>query len=147
MNREEPGKQAPPAQLAAQAAGARQIADAASATWRGVDAALSPVIGQRGVAALYRRSLVLTGREHPCLSDVRAGTDDALAPAVSAVFASLHTVLSLQAGETAADAQDALLQTFCDLLGSLIGAPLTERLLQPIRDNLSSGPAVQDSHP
>jgi hypothetical protein len=43
------------------------IADAIVSTWQLIDTALSPIIGHGGVAALYKRSLYLTGRVHPWL--------------------------------------------------------------------------------
>ena len=44
-------------QLAAQGADSAQITDAIVSTWVVVEAALSPVIGKKGIAALYTRSL------------------------------------------------------------------------------------------
>lgn len=131
------------AQQAAIGADPEQIADLALSIWRGVDAALSPIIGQHGVAALYKRSLYLTRAEHPCLTAVYEGQ---LGPGE---FATLQTALSLQTSEDASAANAALLQNFHDLLAKLIGAALTEQLLRPVVDNpafdnLSNGDAVQD---
>jgi hypothetical protein len=129
------------APLVTAGADAVRIADTAVASWRDIDAALAPIIGQRGVAALFKRSLYLTRAEHPWLSAVYEG---ALPPGE---YAPLHAALSKQAGAQAAVAQGALLQTFHDLLGNLIGAPLTERLLRPVWDRLSSGDAAQGTSP
>ena len=41
----------------------------------------------------------------------------------------------------------ALLGNFRDLLTTLIGASLTDRLMRPLLDNTSSGSAVQDTSP
>jgi len=122
-------------------ADAARIADTAVAIWRDIDAALAPIIGQRGVAALIKRSLYLTHAEHPWLSTVYEG---ALPPGE---YGPLHAALSKQTGAQAAAAQGALLQTFHDLLGNLIGASLTERLLRAVWDRLSSGDAVQGTSP
>lgn len=105
---------------------ALRVADAAVTAWRELDAALSPIIGQRGVAALYQRSLYLTRGDYPWLAGVHQATVRA------GEFAPLHTVLSQQTSATAAGACSALLATFRNLLTRLIGASLTERLLPPI---------------
>ena len=118
-----------------------EVAAAAVSTWRSVEAALSPIIGKRGVAALYQRSLFLTRVLHPCLASVHEG---ALQPGE---FAALHGVLSKQPAATAAAASHALLETFRGLLANLIGEALTERLLKSVWDKPSNGPAVQDTSP
>ena len=134
------GVQATPAQPA-QDADAKRIAVAAVAKWCGIDAALSPIIGQRAVAALYNRSLHLIRADYPWL---RTQYDDELE---SREFTALKTALSQQPPSTAVAAHVALLKTFNDLLTSLIGASLTERLLHPVWDNHSSGLAAQDTTP
>ncbi len=134
------------AQQAANGVDPEQIADIALSTWRGVDAALSPIIGQRGVAALYKRSLYLTKAEHPSLAPVYEGELEL------GEFATLQLALSQQTSSDAAAANGALLQTFHELLAKLIGAALTDQLLRtvvgpPSFDNPSSGDAVQDISP
>lgn len=131
--------QATLARLAAEGANAGQIANTAVSTWRGVDAALSPIIGQRGVAALYKRSLHLTRRDHPWLAAVY----DAASQADE--FAALQEALVQQTSSNAAIASDTLLQTFCDLLTILIGESLAERLLRPVWETSTSGDAAQDT--
>jgi hypothetical protein len=118
-----------------------QVADAAVSSWRSVEAALSPIIGKRGVAALYQRSLFLARAAHPCLASVHEG---ALQPGE---FAALHAVLVQEPATNAAAASRALLETFRGLLANLIGEALTERLLKSVRDNPSNGSAVQDTSP
>ena len=129
------------APLVTAGADAARIADTAVAIWRDIDAALAPIIGQRGVAALIKRSLYLTHSEHPWLATVYEGTPP------PGDYGPLHAALSKQTGAQAAAAQGALLQTFHDLLGNLIGASLTERLLRAVWDRLSSGDAVQGTSP
>ena len=51
---------APLADLVSDGADAEQLADAIVAMWLEIDQALHPIIGHRGVAALYNRSLHLT---------------------------------------------------------------------------------------
>jgi hypothetical protein len=127
------------ARLTAKGAQPEQVAEAAVSAWRDIDAALSPVVGKRGVAALYARSLHLTCASHPCL----AGVQDSALSIVE--FDSLHAALSRQTASNAAAASAALLQTFTELLTKLIGASLTERLLRPVWHNPSSGDAAQDT--
>ena len=119
-------------------AGAAQLADASVATWHEIDAALAPIIGQRGVGALYKRSLQLTGRAHPWLT----ATIDISQPALDAQ--ALRSALSNQTCAEAADASGAVLQTFHSLLTQLIGALLTEQLLRSVWARFLSGEAAQD---
>jgi hypothetical protein len=129
------------ARMAMEGADAERIADVASAVWRDVAAALSPIIGQRGVAELYKRSVYLTRADYEWMAAVHAS---ALGPAK---FASLQTALAQQTSQNAAAANGLLLRTFYDLLIKLIGASLTERLFRSVWDNLSSGHAAQDTTP
>lgn len=127
------------AQWAANGVDADRIANAAASTWSDIDAALSPIIGHRGVAALYRRSLHLTRSDHACLAPVHEGE---LPPGD---FGPLRAALSKQTSVDAAAAHGALLQVFCDLLTNLIGASLTGQLLRSVLDNLTGGNAAQDT--
>jgi hypothetical protein len=113
-------------QLAAGGLEARRIADAALAIWGAIDAALSPILGQRGIAALYQRSLHLVRAEHSWL----AAAHDAESMPQS--MGALHRSLSRQSGPNAAAATGALLQAFHDLVTNLIGLSLAERLLRPV---------------
>src|ERR1700682_6551926 len=45
----------------------RRIADSAEAIWIRVDSALTPIIGARGVNALFKRSVSVVGEHHPWL--------------------------------------------------------------------------------
>lgn len=117
-----------------------QVADAALATWNGIQAALSPIIGDRGLEALYRRSLYLARTAFPCLADAEprlAGGSD---------FEALHTMLARQSDTDAAGASAHLLQTFHDLLASLIGQPLTQQLLRPVAHPIEGGPPPGTPH-
>jgi hypothetical protein len=62
-------------------------------------------------------------------------------------YANLRDALARHSASTAGQAQAALLQTFHDLLSSLIGASLTERLLRSAAAFPPSGDAAQDSTP
>lgn len=122
-------------------ADAAQIAEAIVRAWQEIDAALSPIIGQHGVAMLYKRSLYLIGPAHPWL----AGTHEGVKTAVD--LSALKSVFAQQSSTSAAAAGGAFLQTFYDLLSSLVGPSLTERLLHPVWAQLSSGPPAQDISP
>ena len=126
---------------AKQGADAARIADASVSIWRGIDAALSPIIGEHGVAALYKRSLHLIRPAYPWLAAVH---ERSVQPGD---FAALRTGLAEHPDAEAATASDAVLQTFLDLLSSLIGDSLTDQLLASVCDHSSSGVAAQDITP
>ena len=125
----------------ADGADAGQIADAAVAVWDAIDNALSPVIGRRGSAALFQRSLHLAREGYPWLgaASTKAAEDDE--------FAALRVALALQTPEHAAAAHDSMLQTFLALLADLIGESLTLRLLRDAWELPSNGPAGKDTSP
>jgi hypothetical protein len=120
---------------------AEGVADTAVATWRLVDAALSPIIGVRGVAALYQRSLHLARLDHPGLRSLPEG---ALEPVD---LDALHEALSRLPAAQAATANEGLLQTFRDLLATLIGARLTGQLLATVPVAPSGGKGPQENAP
>ncbi|MHB1678535.1 MAG: hypothetical protein ACYCSS_13580 [Sulfuriferula sp.] len=129
------------AQLAAKNVDATQIADLAVSTWQAIAAALSPILGQRGVASLYQRSLYLTRKEYAWLETLYESalqTDE---------FVALWTALAQQTSSNAATANSALLQNFYNLLINLIGESLTARLLSSVLDNSSSNHTAQDTLP
>jgi len=128
-------------QLAAEGADSVRVAQIAVSSLIAINAALAPIVSDRGVGALYRRSLYLIRSDFPWLSGVYEG---ALLPGE---FAPLQAALTRQPGAEAVRATETLLRTFHDLLTSLIGASLTERLLGYVWDNHSSGDAVQDNSP
>jgi hypothetical protein len=105
---------------------AAQIAQTVFIKCQAIEAALAPIIGLRGVTALHRRSLHLAGRSHPWL----AGKP--LSEPASDDLGILKTLLSRQTSSDAALGGAAFLQAFYDLLSSLVGPSLTERLLRSI---------------
>ena len=113
-----------------------RLADEAVATWRDVWNALAPIIGAAGVAALFQRSVFLRMPEYPWLANVSD-------PPPAGEFNSLRRELSLQRQDEAAAANAALLQSLAQVLGNLIGASLTTRLLQPVWDR--HGGSTQDN--
>lgn len=119
-------------------ANAAQIASTMVAIWQEIEATLTPIIGQRGVSALSRRSLYLTGHAYPWLADAKEGVKAAIDLAV------LESAITQQSSADAAAGSTALLQTFHGLLTHLIGVSLAERLLRSVWTNSSGGPPVQD---
>jgi hypothetical protein len=101
--------------------------------WRDIDAALAPIIGQRGVGALFRRTLHLLRHDYPWLS----ASHESMADPID--FTALHSTLSQRNSANVVDANGALLQKFLEQLVSLIGGSLTERLLRTVVDTHSTG--------
>lgn len=128
--------------LAARGHEAARVAEATTTTLLAIDAALSPIISERGVAALYRRSLFLIRQGRPWLDPVYA------ADPAPGDYSALRSALSEQDDGDALHVADELLRTFHGLLVSLIGESLTARLLGSILEKTpSSGDAVQDISP
>jgi len=122
-------------------ADAASVAAAGCSIWRRITEILSPIIGGLGVAALYKRSLHLTRVAHPWLPgphDDPGGLDN---------LDVLQRALASQTASIAAAANTALLVNFHDLLSSLIGPSLTERLLGSVLDKPSTEHAAQDPSP
>lgn len=117
------------AQRAGGAADAKAVAEAAISTWQAASVRLALVIGGQGVDVLIRRSLYLTGKTFPWLAVAGGGGHEAnyeaLLAGLQARLAGCETALAIEASA-------ALLVTFTELLDSLIGESLTERLLAPI---------------
>ncbi|NDK38467.1 hypothetical protein DT603_06375 [Pseudoxanthomonas gei] len=103
-----------------------------------VHLALAPIIGDRGVSALYRRSLLLAAREVAGAEGFHRTAD------ASDDYATLQSALAQQSGADAATLGQALFRHLYIILASLIGEALTGRLLQPMFDTSSNGHAVQE---
>jgi hypothetical protein len=118
-----------------------QIADAIIASLKNMDSALTPIIGQQGVAALFRRSLHLCNSAHPRLASayqsVQIGTD----------LTELKSVIVQQGSVEALFFGAVLLTTFYELLTTLIGPSLSARLLRDVWDNSLSAPPAQETSP
>ena len=121
------------AKRARREADAVQIAEAMVATWQRIDASLAPVIGSKGVAALYERSRHLTARTHSWLAD--AAID----------LAALKSAVARQNDTDAVLGCSALVQTFDRLLADLIGPSLADRLLGSAWADPASGPPTRDT--
>lgn len=102
---------------------ADQIAAAFVEVWLEITAALSPIIGPRGVTALGQLSLHRAATAYPWLSAAAPG---GLAPIDAA---ELVRMLSLRSSSEATAACNIFLHTFTETLSGLIGQSLGERLL------------------
>ena len=109
------------------------IASLIVSIWRDIDAALAPIIGHRGVGALFRRTLHLIRHDYPWLT----ASHESLADPID--FTALHSTLSQRTSANAVAGNGALLQKFLEQLASLIGESLTERLLRAVVDTHSTG--------
>ena len=125
--------------LTAGGATSNRIADAVVTTWQAIQAALVPVIGGRGVAALYGRSLYLIRASYPWMN----GTGDHTQMDLEL----LRTALSHQESATAAAGAGAHLHSLSELLGSLIGPSLAGQLLGPVWNNAFDGIAEMGNSP
>jgi hypothetical protein len=118
---------------------ASKIVAAIVSTWQEIDAALSPIIGRGGVAALYKRSLSLVGSAYPWFAGLHKDVQTPLD------LTALKSVLSQQSSATAAAGGDALLQTFCSLVTSLVGPSLAEKILGFACSSSFGGSSAQDT--
>jgi hypothetical protein len=119
-------------------AGAADVAGHIFALWHDIAAAFQPIVGQRGFTALVRRALSISLTDVPwlCVALTEAQADGELA--------ALRAALAGRPRTDAIHANAALLRNFFDLLASLIGAALTERLLRDALANPSSNNARQE---
>lgn len=92
--------------------------------WEQLATELVSIIGEVGFQSLYSRSLHLTSKTFPWL------LLDLPSQGIDSRFASLKTRLEGQDSKTASEASIALLSTFIDILGSLIGELLTTSILR-----------------
>jgi len=129
-------------QRVAEDANARQIADAIGSMWADIESALQPVLGQRGVAALFKRTLYLTATRHPWLAALKAGSADS-----EVDLNELTEFFAQQSPAALTEVGWALFAIFRDLLTTLIGDRLSERLLQAAWSTSSRATAAQDPTP
>ncbi len=130
---------APLADRVSDGADAEEVAGAIVAVWQEIDQALRPIIGHRGVAALYSRSLSLTAAGYPWLAIDQPATPAAIDPS------GLRAALVQQAAAEAAAGGSALFHSFHELLASLVGPSLTERLLRSVWTHPSGTSPTQDT--
>jgi hypothetical protein len=100
-----------------------QSAQRAMLAWRRMEESVAPVIGAGGVCAIYRRSLACARRAYPWLPVVHGSSCSRIE------LASLCEALARQPASEASSADAMLQQTFGELLASLVGSRLANRLL------------------
>ena len=122
-------------------ASSEEVAALVTTTLVRIDLALSPIVGQRGMAALYKRSLHIARPMHPWLPTAAEGAESEMD------LADLTAALATRTSADAAAAGAQLLKSFRALLTTLIGESLTERLLRPVWATLLSGPTARDTKP
>ncbi len=106
--------------------------------WTEIDAALSPVVGKRGVAALYSRSVHIAARRDPWLAALYDASPNPMdLDALKAAFVQRYD-------DGAPRAAAALMQAFSDLLANLVGPSLTDRLLSPVVVKLFNQPDANE---
>lgn len=120
---------------------AAQVARVSCEILQEMNTALRPIIGVRGVEALYSRSVHITSTQWAMLAASTApATPDGLETGA------LQSLLAQCSPAEALACSNALLNTFYQLLSTLIGASLTERLLRSVwGPPLSSAPAQNTS--
>ena len=119
-------------------------AQAIITAWHAIDDALTPVIGARGLVALYLRSLHLTAAD-PGLATADGRGKMALNLATTP--AQLQALIARQSPADAAAIGNTFLQVFYGLLSSLVGPSLTDRLLRAIWPLSPSSISPQDTSP
>jgi len=122
-------------------ASSEEVAALVTTTLVRIDLALSPIVGQRGMAALYKRSLHISRPMHPWLPTAAEAAEAEMD------LADLTAALATRTSADAAAAGAQLLKSFRALLTTLIGESLTERLLRPVWATLLSGTTARDSKP
>ena len=122
-------------------ASSEEVAALVTTTLVRIDLALSPIVGQRGMAALYKRSLHISRPMHPWLPTAAEAAEAEMD------LADLTAALATRTSADTAAAGAQLLKSFRALLTTLIGESLTERLLRPVWATLLSGPTARDTKP
>ncbi|MBC7844214.1 MAG: hypothetical protein H7099_18025 [Gemmatimonadaceae bacterium] len=115
------------------------VAACAIVLWREIETQLMPILGTRGVAALFGRTLYLTSRTHSWLGEVPEGVHSVMD------LDSLQAAITAQPFAIGIEGAGALFVVFHDLLVSMVGAQLTERLLRDVMATPSSGHAAQEA--
>lgn len=118
-----------------------QIADVIIAMLQETNAALVPIIGPKGVAALYRRSLHVCMALHTQMDGVYIRSSEPLE------LSDLKSILIQQNKNDVIFFGEELLKALYKLLTTLIGPSLSGRLLLDVWENNLSAPPVQETSP
>lgn len=125
-------------EAAGQAPDGARVAAEAIATWHAIAAALQPIVGVRGVEALYGRSLHLAAEAEPWLVVGVESSD------VAMDLQALSDALAGQTLDRAEAGSRAVLDQFNRLLVSLVGAALIARLLADVPAMCADKPIPQE---
>jgi len=115
-----------------------EVTAAAVAVQRKLLGTLSPLLGDIGSLALFRRSLKLSEATFPLYSDVRSNDREGLLNA-------LHEILRKQSPNVILTASVALLAAYINLMETFIGEQLTRQLLQDAWPDLHTFPPKEGS--
>ena len=143
-NREDCGVPVALGRLTGGGTSADQVAAAVIEIWNLIDDGLTPVLGGRGLVALYQRTLFLTAQDCSALTGLQEARQELLAATTPAA---LQLLITRQAPDTAAALGSTFLQTFRGLVTSLVGPSLTERLLHNAWTLAPGGAPAQDTPP
>lgn len=119
-------------------ADAGRIADVIVVILDEISSALVPIVGPKGTAALYRRSLHLSASLHPFLTDRFESLTDGMN------LVALKSLLIQQKPSDVLLFGEEFLKAFHELLATLIGPSLSTRLLRNVWDNSLSAPDGQE---
>jgi len=115
------------------------VADAAIGLWEQMATQIISIVGEDGFNSLYARSIFLAQPEFPWLAA------NSLSPQTDQRFAELKKRLEGQTPSQAREANSLLLLTFTGILATLIGEPLTSRILRSAWDNDASYSTSKES--
>jgi hypothetical protein len=121
---------------------AADTAQAVIGSWHAIDDALTPLIGARGLVALYLRALHLSAADPAMRS---AGEPGRRALVAAATPALLQALIASQSPAHAVVIGNTFLQIFYELMSSLVGAPLTDRLLRAAMTSSPSSTSTQEN--
>ena len=115
------------------------VAAAAVTIYTKLLGSLSPLLGEIGSTALFRRSVKLAEASFPCYTEARAAEQNGLLNAVG-------LCLRNQRPDVARNASVALLTAYIELLATLLGERLTGQLLQEAWPDLLTFPPLEKPH-
>lgn len=118
---------------------AKAIADQAVWSWERIAFHLTPLIGQAGFQSLYLRAVHMSLPSCPTITPLKRGssTED--------LFQRLRDDLALLDNVTTAFCSNVLMNTFLELLASMIGEQLTTQILHSAWSHPPEASAAQES--
>lgn len=117
------------------------LGESTAVAWNSIVETLNPVLGVRGVESLSRRCVFVAAVQRAWLRELH----DPSAAGIPRL--SLVDAFTRQPPAEAAAGGALLIKTLNELLTSLVGASLTERLLQPVWNDFLRGTETQGETP